>query len=190
MSGYSERAIRDRHMLDSAGAYLAKPFSPETLAIKVREALNALPGAALPATDGEARKHAARVLVADDEPGVRTFFRNVLEDEGYEVVEAADGKQAFSAVRAGGVDLVISDLVMPEQEGAETIRALRKEQPDIGIIAMSGGFGARFLKVALLLGADAVMSKPVEAEHLTAKVAEVLEAHRAEKRRAAAIRFR
>jgi DNA-binding response OmpR family regulator len=112
--------------------------------------------------------------VADDEPGVRAFFRTALEEEGYEVVEAANGKQALQEVRTGPVDLVITDLVMPGQEGVETVRALRKEVPGIGIIAMSGGFGANFLKVALTFGANAVISKPVEAGDLAAKVAEVL----------------
>jgi CheY-like chemotaxis protein len=174
MSGYSERAIRDRQMLDSAGTFLNKPFSPETLAIKVREALNALqPAVTVPAA-GEPRLRPARVLVADDEPGVRAFFRTALEEEGYEVVEAANGKQALQEVRTGPVDLVITDLVMPGQEGVETVRALRKEVPGIGIIAMSGGFGANFLKVVLTFGANAVISKPVEAGDLAAKVAEVL----------------
>jgi len=174
MSGYSERAIRDRQMLDSAGTFLNKPFSPETLAIKVREALNALQPAVTVPQAGEPILRPARVLVADDEPGVRAFLRTALEEEGYEVVEAANGKQALQEVRTGPVDLVITDLVMPGQEGVETVRALRKEVPGIGIIAMSGGFGANFLKVALTFGANAVMSKPVEAGDLAAKVAEVL----------------
>ncbi|MEI9975894.1 MAG: response regulator [Ignavibacteriota bacterium] len=97
-----------------------------------------------------------------------------LEEEGYRVLEASNGKEALAAVRGGPVDLVITDLVMPEQEGIETVQALRKEAPAIGIIAMSGGFGAQFLKIALALGANAVMSKPVEAEELVRKVAEVL----------------
>ena len=63
----------------------------------------------------------ARILVADDEPGVRSFLRKVLEGAGYEVMEAANGKEALQKVRAGGVDMLITDLVMPEQEGIETI---------------------------------------------------------------------
>jgi len=175
MSGYSERAIRDRNMLDSAGTFLNKPFSPEALAQKVREALSANEPAApalVPVDDRQRRS--VRVVVADDEPGVRAFFRTALEDEGYEVIEAASGTQVLHEVRTGAVDLVITDLVMPEQEGVDTVRALRSEVPGIGIIAMSGGFGAHFLKVALAFGADAVMSKPVEAEDLVIKVSEVL----------------
>jgi CheY-like chemotaxis protein len=117
---------------------------------------------------------AARILVADDEPGVRGFVRAVLERGGYEVVEAADGKQALRRMRAGQVDLLITDLVMPEQEGIEVIQALRRDAPGVGIIAISGAFGGQFLKVAQALGADAVLSKPVSGELLLAKVAEVL----------------
>jgi PAS domain S-box-containing protein len=174
MSGYSERAIRDRHTLDSVGTFLNKPFSLEALALKVREALDANRPAvpAMPANGSGPRS--VRVVVADDEPGVRAFFRTALQDEGYEVIEAASGTQVLQEVRTGRVDLVITDLVMPEQQGVDTVRTLRSEVPGIGIIAMSGGFGAHFLKVALAFGADAVMSKPVEAEDLATKVSEVL----------------
>jgi len=116
----------------------------------------------------------ARILVADDEPAVRGFLRAVLEQRGYEVIEAANGKQALQWVRAGQVDVVITDLVMPEQEGIETIRTLRRDLPGVGIIAISGAFGGQFLKTAQMLGADAVLSKPVSAELLLARMAEAL----------------
>jgi CheY-like chemotaxis protein len=117
---------------------------------------------------------AARILVVDDEAGVRSFLRKALEDGGYEVIEAADGKQALQQAAVGHVDLVVTDLVMPEQEGIETIQALREDGPGIRIIAMSGAFGGQFLKAAQVLGADAVLAKPVSTELLLAKVAEVL----------------
>jgi CheY-like chemotaxis protein len=94
------------------------------------------------------------------------------------VIEAADGKQALQQVRAEHMDLVITDLVMPEQEGIETIQALRRDLPDVGIIAMSGAFGGQFLKIAKLMGAAVVLNKTVSAELLLAKVAEVLKTRR------------
>ena len=94
------------------------------------------------------------------------------------MIEAVDGKQALQQARAGQVDLVITDLVMPEQEGIETIRALRREVPGVGIIAISGALEGQFLKVAEMLGADAVLNKPVSAEVLLAKVVEVLKTRR------------
>ena len=161
MSGYTDDAIVQQGVLEEGAEFIQKPFSPEDLAGKVRAVL----GPPAPA---------ARILVADDEAGVRGFLRAVLEQGGYEVIEAADGKQALRKARAGQVDLVITDLVMPEQEGIETIQALRRDTPGIGIIAISGAFGGQFLKMAQMLGADAALSKPVSAELLLARVAEVL----------------
>jgi CheY-like chemotaxis protein len=165
MSGYTDDAIVHHGVLDKGAEFIQKPFSPDELAVKVR--------AMLVAPD-----RPARILVADDEPGVRGFFRKVLEAGGYGVLEAANGKEALEEARAGRVDLVITDLVMPEQEGIETIQALRKEIAGIGIIAMSGGFGEAYLRMAHVLGAQAVLTKPVSAEQLLATVAEVLKSRR------------
>jgi PAS domain S-box-containing protein len=161
MSGYTGNAILHHGVLGEGLDFIEKPFTPEELAGKIRTVL----GPPAPA---------ARILVADDEAGVRGFLRAVLEQGGYEVIEAANGKQALQKFRAGQLDLVITDLVMPEEEGLATVQALRREAPGVGLIAISGAFGGQFLKVALLLGADAVLSKPVSKEVLLAKVAEVL----------------
>ena len=80
-----------------------------------------------------------RILVADDEAAVRGLLRKLLEQGGYEVIEAADGRQA----RAGHVDLVITDLVMPEQEGTETIQALCREVPGRQCCKFQSGTGVR-----------------------------------------------
>ena len=110
----------------------------------------------------------------DDEAGVRTFLCTVLEQAGYEVGEAENGKQALREIRTAPAQLVITDLVMPEGEGIETIQALRKETPGVGIIAISGAFGGEFLTVAAKLGADAILNKPVSPDLLLEKVAAVL----------------
>jgi hypothetical protein len=164
MSGYTDETVHHGVPLKDA-EFIQKPFNPDQLAIKIREVL-------------AAKDRTARIVVADDEPGVRSFLRLVLESRGYEVIEAANGRQALEAARAGRVDLVITDLVMPEQEGLETIRALRKDASDVGIIAISGALGGQFLDVARRLGAQAVLRKPVSAELLLAKVAEVLKSRR------------
>ena len=109
---------------------------------------------------------------------MRTFLRTALEQAGYQVIEAEDGKQALNQARAGGVDLVVTDIVMPEQEGIETIQALRKEMPGIGVVAISGRFEGPYLKMAEMLGADAMLAKPVSTELLLARVAEVLASRR------------
>jgi CheY-like chemotaxis protein len=165
MSGYTDDAIENHGVLRKGAGFIQKPFSPGQLADKVRETL-------------AAQAHVARILVADDEPGVRSFLRLVLEGGGYEVIEAANGREALKAARAGQVDVVITDLVMPEQEGIETIQALRKDDAGIGIIAISGAFGGEYLKVAHRMGAESVLKKPVSPAVLLAKVAEVLKSRR------------
>jgi len=161
MSGYSENAAVLRSGEGQAIHFIEKPFNPQELAAKVREVLNP-------------PSRAARILVADDEAGVRGFLRDVLEQGGYDVVEAENGKRALQAVRVGQVDLVITDLVMPEQEGIETMQVLRKIAPGIPVIAISGAFGGQYLKHARILGAAAVLSKPVNAEQLLDSVSTAL----------------
>jgi len=161
MSGYTGEFVMRHGVLEQDVAFIQKPFSPQALAAKVRAVLGP-PGPA------------ARILVADDEAGVRGFLRAALEMGGYEVIEAADGNQALRLARVGRVDLVITDLIMPDKEGIETIQALRKELPGIAIIAISGAFGGRYLKAAQRLGANAALGKPIRAELLLATVAAVL----------------
>ena len=161
MSGYTDNAIIQRGVLDAGAEFITKPFSPQRLAAKVRAALGP-------------RKSLARILIADDEAGVRDFLRAALTKDGYEVVEAPDGKKALQTARSGGVDLALVDLVMPEQEGIETIAVLHKEMPGLRIVAMSGAFHGQYLEIARKLGADAALEKPFTAEQVCAKVAEVL----------------
>jgi PAS domain S-box-containing protein len=163
MSGYTSDPALDPQTSGAQTPILRKPFSPAQLAVRVREALEAPPAR-------------ARVLVADDEAGIRRFLRKTLEDAGYDVVEASNGKQALEQALSQSVDLVITDLVMPEQEGIETIQALRSHSPRIAIIAMSGAFGGQFLDLARLLGAHGVLKKPLSVESVLEKVSEVLKA--------------
>lgn len=160
-SGYPEETMGAHGTLDSGLSYLPKPFSPDQLAAKVREVLSS-------------GNRPARVLIADREAGVRGFLRRVLEGAGYEVMEAADGKQALREVQAGSMDLVIMDLVMPGQGGTETIMTLRQEAAGIRIIFMSGAFGGEYLEAARGFGARTVLTKPVRPETLLAEVAEAL----------------
>jgi PAS domain S-box-containing protein len=163
MSGYAEDLIASRGLLDPGLLYIAKPFVPEALALKVREALGSAPDPA-----------PARILVVDDESGVRTFLQKVLADAGYAALVAEDGSRALKMVRAQKFDLVLTDLVMPEKEGIEIIQSMHKELPELKIIAMSGAFGGGFLKMAKLLGAHATLAKPVAPDQLIAAVRDVL----------------
>jgi hypothetical protein len=165
MSGYKDDVMAHDRKLETGVEFIQKPFSPGQLAARVGEMLTA-------------PDRPARILVADDEAGVRGYLRGVLENAGYEVTEAADGDQALKEARAGRVDLVITDLVMPGREGLETIRALRKEISSVGIVAMTGALGPEFLEIARVLGAQAVLRKPIDAGQLLAKVSEVLKSRR------------
>jgi DNA-binding response OmpR family regulator len=164
MSGYKDDVMAQGGNREQSVEFIQKPFSPGQLALKVGEML-------------VAPDRPARILVSGGEAGLRSNLRKVLENAGYQVREAADGDQTLKEALAGRVDLVIADLAMPGREGIETMRALREEASGVGIIAMSGAHGD-FLEMARTLGAHAVLSKPPDAGHLLAKVAEVLKSRR------------
>jgi len=120
----------------------------------------------------------ASILIADDDGGVRRLLRTVLEAGGHKVWEASNGKEAAALNRRMKFDLVIIDLVMPEQEGLETIQALTKEHPGLRIIAMSGATGTHpgtMLRVAQALGAKASLPKPFSTYTVLETVQRVLD---------------
>ena len=121
----------------------------------------------------------ASILIADDEAGIRQFLRTVLEGGGHKVWEASNGKEAVALNCRTKFDLAIIDLVMPEQEGIETIQVLRKEDPGLRIIVMSGAFtGAHLsamLRSAQMLGANASLPKPFSADTVLETVLGVLD---------------
>lgn len=119
----------------------------------------------------------AFVLVIDDEELARFTIKEVLEGYGHTVIEAADGVKGIAAFHDNNVDLIITDIIMPEKEGVETIIELKQEAPELKIIAISGGGRTRnldFLKLAGEYGADKVMAKPFSAEDLMNAVNECL----------------
>jgi DNA-binding response OmpR family regulator len=118
-----------------------------------------------------------KILVIDDDEQMRVLLRQVMEWAGHEVVEAADGREGTRLQRQHRADLVITDLIMPEQEGLETITALRRDYPGLKIIAISGGgrIGPEaYLPAARELGADRVFSKPFDVQELAETVRELL----------------
>src|SRR5207249_2818281 len=107
----------------------------------------------------------ARVLVIDDEEQVVKLIREVLEGAGHEVLEARNGREGMKLYEAKPTDLVITDLVMPEQEGLETITALSRRFPGVKIIAISGAqqkLDLDLLYVAEKLGALRTLEKPFD----------------------------
>jgi CheY-like chemotaxis protein len=154
MSGYTGGTI-DISAAPGAGfAYFQKPFTPQSLARKVRQTLDA-PWAAPPA-----------ILVADDSAPVRRIFSQILTGAGYSVVEAADGAQTRERLRAGGIGLALIDLNMPRQIGLEDVRKLRSEHPEVKIVLMSAAFGTGSPGDPQASGVDAVLGKPVHPEAL------------------------
>ncbi|HSR53503.1 MAG TPA: response regulator [Acidobacteriota bacterium] len=124
----------------------------------------------------------SRILLIDDEDMTRNMLRQALELKGYEVHEASNGLEALRLQRETPCSLVITDILMPEKEGLETIVELRSECPDLKIIAMSGGGSAgklNFLDAAGKLGAQATLQKPFELEKLFKTVKSLMEAESA-----------
>ena len=111
----------------------------------------------------------SKILVIDDDTMVRNTLSAILRHHGYEVELAVNGKQGLAAFRTGAPDLVITDIIMPEKEGIETIIEMRRDRPDAKIIAISGGGrvgNADFLRMAKTLGATAVIAKPFSPQEL------------------------
>lgn len=119
-----------------------------------------------------------RILVIDDDDQLRLMIRLMLERASYEVVDAPNGKVGIDLYRQDPVDLVITDIFMPEKEGLETIRELCREYPDVKIIAISGGSpkteGFSSLQFAKGFGALRTLAKPFFREELLKVVRELL----------------
>jgi DNA-binding response OmpR family regulator len=114
-----------------------------------------------------------KILVIDDDGMVRRMVSRILRSEGHEVVIAEDGKRGMTMFRKERPQLVVTDIVMPEQEGIETILAMRRDSPGVKIIAISGGGtigDLDVLKMAQILGADDVIAKPFRAHDLLSRV--------------------
>ncbi len=119
----------------------------------------------------------ATILVVDDDEGFRSMLRRTLRRVGHDVIEAGEGRTALRTLSGATVDLVITDIIMPEMEGIETIRTLHRTYPDLKIIAMSGGGRMKpdsYLEVAKAFGAFRVLTKPFDNEELFAAIEEAL----------------
>jgi CheY-like chemotaxis protein len=115
----------------------------------------------------------AKILVIDDEAVVRKTISHLLEDSGHQVLSAEDGARGMALFGTEQPDLVITDIIMPEHEGLQTIAEMLKHKPDARIIAISGGprVGKMdFLKIAEVLGAMGSLRKPFDPEELLAMV--------------------
>jgi DNA-binding NtrC family response regulator len=117
------------------------------------------------------------ILVVDDDPQIRKLITAILKREKYGVITAANGNLALKALENQAVDLVITDLIMPEKEGIETIMEMRQTHPSIPIIAISGGGKLNpktYLNIAKNIGAVSTMTKPIDTADLKSMVKNLL----------------
>jgi DNA-binding response OmpR family regulator len=114
------------------------------------------------------------VCIVDDDVDLRATLRRQLEEAGLRVCEASSGREAVDVVLAAQAAVAIVDIVMPDQEGLETIRTLRQQAPGILLLAMSG-YDDRYLNMALKLGADDALRKPFTGRDLLARVRRLLD---------------
>jgi len=118
-----------------------------------------------------------RILVVDDEPPIRGLLRQAFEMNGYDVLEASNGVEAVKMFRENDVDLVVTDIIMPDKEGLESIMDLKEIDPDVKIIAMSGGGRLEphsYLQMASKFGAKRVFQKPLSIALLVSAVKELI----------------
>lgn len=119
-----------------------------------------------------------RILVIDDEPTAVDLLRRILELDGYEVLEAANGIEGLELFRHNACDLVITDMVMPKKDGLQIILDLRDNYPDLPIIAISGGgtiSKERYLAVAGYLDKVITIAKPFTIKTIQKAVATLLD---------------
>ena len=120
----------------------------------------------------------SRILIIDDDDQMRSMLKQTLEREGYEVMDASNGAKGIELMRESQSDLVITDLIMPEKDGMETTIELKREFPEIKIIAISGGSRAMdprdYLHYATQVGVMKTFTKPFDPKELLEAIKELL----------------
>ncbi len=121
----------------------------------------------------------AHILVIDDDPVLRRVITLALEEAGHSVLRCENGRKAIDHLAHAPVDLLITDIIMPEMDGVETVRAARRLQPELPILAISGGGSfdpGDYLGMAQAFGATAVLPKPFRPLQLVELVGKLLAA--------------
>ena len=116
-----------------------------------------------------------KILLVDDEESIRTSFRKDFEHEGYKLTTAASGEEAITKIRDTHFDLVITDLSMPGIDGIGVLQEVKKLNPDIGTMILTGYGDMTSAIEALRLGADDYLLKPCDADELLLRAARCLE---------------
>lgn len=116
----------------------------------------------------------AKVLVIDDIDDTRDTIREMLERGGYEVLEASNGKEGMTMIEQHDPDAVVTDILMPEMEGIETIRSIVRTNPELPVIAITASMDTPYLEVALKVGAVGGLLKPFKQTELLLAVQNAL----------------
>ncbi|WP_026988226.1 response regulator [Fodinicurvata fenggangensis] len=121
------------------------------------------------------------ILLIDDETSIIEVMGDSLVKAGYEVLPAENGEKGLQLLEKEAVDAVVTDIIMPEKEGLETIIEIRRKQPELPIIAISGGGRTRqlhFLEISRDFGANDVLQKPFKPSQLIASLHSLLATQR------------
>ena len=153
-SGYAESAIVPQEKRDLKTTLLMKPYSREKLLEKVRATLDS-----------------KSVLLIDDDTEIRTTLMNGLKRSGYSVTTASGGKDGLKSLKSEQFDVVVTDVVMQDGEGVETLGWIKQNNPDIPVIGISGH--AQYLGNLKKLGAAATLMKPFTIEELIEAIRDV-----------------
>ena len=122
----------------------------------------------------------AYILVIDDNPEFRDILRSHLEANGHRTLLASDGEQGLALLEREAIDIVLTDILMPQRDGLEVLRETKRRWPGLPVIAISGGGwikATELLGMAERLGADNVLQKPVRRGDLLKDVDEALNAN-------------
>jgi len=118
-----------------------------------------------------------KILIIDDEALIRKMLKKFLEMNGFQIIVAENGSKGIALFNAHHPDLIITDIIMPEKEGLEIIQEIRKTNPHIQIIAISGGGAVDpelYLDLAKKFGAQHSFSKPIDNEKLLRTIKKIL----------------
>ena len=135
-----------------------------------------MPKAVTPEPSQKTPKRTAKVLIIDDEEGIRNVLKRTLSGVGYEVAAAETGEEGTNFCRRERVDVVLVDMILPKKDGVETIMDIRRGFPEAKCIAMSGEKNSEMLGLAEKVGAHTRLTKPFTRQQLLGTIEEVLRA--------------
>lgn len=130
---------------------------------------------------GDSKVAAPVLLIVDDDPQLLSYLIDALEFSGYTLLQAKNGREALEIAAGQHVDVLLTDLVMPERDGVGLIRQLKERQPELRVVAMSGrsrtDLSVNSLELVRVLGADVVLQKPFTIDELEAAIGQLVGCH-------------